>query len=202
MTLSRTWLPTGNHWGLIIDHHPVPDAGAFIDAKPRIVLHTTEGDGFDAMARVLDAENYEPNLLISPTAGPSHVRQFVALNRASKALEHPAGTVDTNRMHAIQIEIAGYAGRAHDWADWFYRDLGALCALIEHRAKVQHVGPGHPFTGGNVHPERMSDAKWRTFNGYCGHQHVPHQPSGHWDPGAMDLDRLFHWISEANRTYA
>jgi peptidoglycan hydrolase-like protein with peptidoglycan-binding domain len=37
---------------------------------------------------------------------------------------------------------------------------------------------------------RMSPAEWRSYSGWCGHQHVPEQFAGHWDPGAIDIKRL------------
>lgn len=200
--MDKNWLPTGNHWGLVIDHDRQSDAGTFLDAPARIVIHTTEGSDFATMARVLDVENFEPHILIKPTAGPSRVRQYMALNRSAKALAHSAGTIDTNRMHAIQIEIAGFASQAQNWENWFYRDLGALCALIEHRVNVKHERPPvkSPAFPGGGRVNHMSNGAWKNFNGYCGHCNVP--GNSHWDPGRMDLGKLFTAINDANRHYS
>jgi hypothetical protein len=43
--------------------------------------------------------------------------------------------------------------------------------------------------GVNKNPKnRINVGQWAGFSGWCGHQHVP--VNGHWDPGAIDIDRL------------
>jgi hypothetical protein len=41
-----------------------------------------------------------------------------------------------------------------------------------------------------AHVRRLSGQAWVDYTGWCGHQHVPEQPSGHWDPGAVDIGEL------------
>lgn len=199
--MDKHWLPTGNHWGLVIDHDPQNTGGDFLGAPWRMVLHTTEGADFATMARVLDVEGYEPHFLIKPSAGPSRVRQYFPLNRSARALEHRSGTIDTNRMNAVQIEIAGYAADAAHWQDWFYRDLAALCALIEHRVNIAHHRPPvtAPAFPGHGRVNHMTDDQWRRFSGYCGHCNVP--GNYHWDPGQIDLGKLFTSIDTVTKQY-
>jgi hypothetical protein len=44
------------------------------------------------------------------------------------------------------------------------------------------------YTEANAAGFRMSPTEWDSFNGVCGHQHVPENT--HWDPGAFDWTRL------------
>jgi hypothetical protein len=39
-------------------------------------------------------------------------------------------------------------------------------------------------------PHRMAPQVFLDYEGWCGHQHAPNQPTGHWDPGAIDIDDL------------
>jgi len=48
--------------------------------------------------------------------------------------------------------------------------------------------PGVTPASYGASPARMSMAAWRSFKGWCGHQHVPENDHG--DPGAMDFARV------------
>ena len=76
------------------------------DRKPRVTWHTTEsGDGnaaFDAVARYLIAETYEPHILYDPRT--DRLGQFGPLNESARALQN-WGTTRTNRTGKVNIQI-------------------------------------------------------------------------------------------------
>jgi hypothetical protein len=78
------------------------------------------------------------------------------------------------------------------------RDLAHFVADMTRRHGIPIQGPGDRWT---AYPEsygaggqRFSFARWRSFYGWCGHQHVPE--NAHGDPGA------FPWGEVAKRAKA
>lgn len=45
-----------------------------------------------------------------------------------------------------------------------------------------------PASYGSANPARMTFTEWRSFRGWCGHQHVPENDHG--DPGSLDFARV------------
>lgn len=188
MTISNKWLPEGKHWGLNISRFPRPDAGSFLPGSaPKMVLHTTEGTDFVAMRNVLVSKRAEPHFLISADA--RHVVQFIALNRTSKALEHPPGTPETNHAHCIQIEICGFAKDSQNWTAAKMNGIAALCCLIEHRVNIER----HAHVSFQ-NPRRIAAGRFADHRGYLGHVHVPN--NSHWDPGKFRISELFERMAE------
>lgn len=180
--MDKLWLPTGVHYDLHIDHHPVQIQSGFVPAHWKAVLHTTEGPTFQGGSDALVNENAEPHLLFGRMPDGSHrVRQFIPFNQSARALEHPPGTGETNRARAIQVEIAGYAKDSHDWPDSFYDALARMFLLVEHRVPIPRKVP-RTFSDT---PNRYTPVGWLGVSGYVGHQHAPSQTQGHWDPGAF-----------------
>lgn len=145
----------------------------------RLVLHSTETRGLP---------NYSnpPHVTIDPDTG--QVWQHVEFNQAAYALRHPSGTVHTNGLHCLQVEVIGYARDAADWS----RSI-PLQEMVQWFLEEFDITDEHPvFRGGvcygDASPCRMTGTEWRAFNGVCGHQHVPHNT--HWDPGRIDIDFL------------
>lgn len=200
--MDITRLPNGDHWGLSIDSSHLQHTGPMVPGcRPKLVLHTTEGEGFGTMDRVLREKSAEPHILIDP--GTRQVKQYFLFHEYSKALEHPAGTPETNRANCIQIEIVGFAApnaRKRDVAeeslDW-YVNLGALCELIRHRVPFSRTYPNR-FTPPTT---RLPADKFANVTGIIGHCHVPSQPSGHWDPGAIRIETLIHCMEMAGKHY-
>lgn len=198
--LKDVWLPTGTHWGLHIEHKPRPDAGTFSSGGWKHIWHTCEGADFDEMVRVLIAKEAEPHVIIKPSKGVSRVIQFMPFNRTAKALEHPTGTPQTNHAYAVQTEICDFAARAPKWEDWFYRDLAALAVLIEHRCPIPRRSY-HTFKGAGQ-AKRLTPNGFIRAAGHLGHEHVPSQPAGHWDPGAMSWPKLRDGMKAVDAHYA
>jgi hypothetical protein len=192
--MDRNWLPEGHHWGLKIEHRPLPDAGPFVGGGHKLIWHTAEMNGVDATWRVLRDKNATPHFVIDPGGGDAEVYQCVALNMAARALEHPAGTSETNRANCIQVEICDCAKNAGDWGHVIYRDLGALAALIDHRFDIRR---GYrPFT---VPAKKLTSGGFVRATGHMGHGHVPN--NDHWDPGKMSGSQLMRAIADAEARY-
>jgi hypothetical protein len=199
---SAAWLPEGRHHGLHITHVPTGRGGLYTGGGWKGIIHTTEGDGFEAMERILVGERAEPHLLLARKPDGWHVAQFIPFDLASRALEHPAGTPDTNNAHAVQIEVAGFAvghlrnvgGRVvgHDWPTETYTALSILALMIEHRVPI----PRRRAARFADTPHRLGGSEFIHTAGWLGHEHVPNQPSGHWDPGAIRGGRLIRLMDE------
>lgn len=157
--------------------------GAFAGGAPKLVWHTTEGSSFPA-------SNYPtggPHFTINPATGKLY--QHLPITESAAALENPSGGVETNRAHAIQVEIIGFAGQSGGWSDAAYKHLAELARWIEKHGHVKRQC-GVKFTGSGVPPKRLGGPQYVAYEGHLGHQHVPEQPSGHWDPGALDIERI------------
>lgn len=167
---------------------PYSDAGGFVAAGAKCLWHTTEGVGLPQY--VGDA----PHFTLDPKTGS--LWQHMPITRAAKALEHHAGTVETNHAHAIQTELIAIsdagsaAGRAHpercvkNFTDGDYARIAALGRWIEKWGGVPRTC-GVTFT--NEHHSLADDA-WIAYRGHCGHQHVPHNV--HWDPDGLLIRKV------------
>jgi hypothetical protein len=133
--------------------------------------------------------------------GAVRVWQHISLDRTARALRHPAGTPETNHMgaHCIQIECVTYIGDqpAHGVVGNKGKLppslMAALAGLV--REIVATLGNinidefpalwSDRDSHGETARQRLTEQQWESFNGICGHQHVPHNT--HWDPGALDI---------------
>lgn len=190
--MDKLWLPKGHHYDLHIQHvkpngSPVP----FTGGGWKIVWHTTEGNDFATMDRVLRGKRAEPHFLIGRVGtGLEHftVTQYFPLDVGSRALEHPAGTMPTNSANAIQIEVCGYARDSHSWGSAQIHALAQLTRLIEHRVEVLRKAP-RPFKVPALH---YSQQGFVQAKGHVGHCHVPN--NSHWDPGRLPIQKIFRRI--------
>jgi hypothetical protein len=151
------------------------------------VLHSTEGSTAQSAFAAYKATHNYPHFTVGETG---KVFQHVPLSRAATALEHRAGTVDTNNASAIQIELVGFAA-AQTFSDAQIAGLVLLMRWIEQQTGIKPVGaPGiaYPEPHGS-NGVRFADNEWRTFNGWCQHSNVPH--NSHGDAGMPSLQHLF-----------
>lgn len=162
-------------------------SGSWVSGYPaRGVLHTTEGSTASGATSAYSKNNSWPHFTLSETA---KVYQHLAINVAARALKNLAGGVETNRAHAIQIEIVGFAAKPATYSVAQWDALRNLMRWIEQNAGVKPEGPGRAFATKYGQKElRFTNAEWYNFNGWCGHCHVPE--NDHWDPGAIDLPSL------------
>jgi hypothetical protein len=116
------------------------------------------------------------------------VWQFLDTAVAAKSLRNLSGGVETNRDSAIQIEIVGFAAKPNEHPAEQMNALKALMRWLEANTGIKPVGPGKPFATSYGQNVRFTNAQWDSFNGWCGHCHVPE--NDHWDPGAIDINFL------------
>jgi hypothetical protein len=188
------WLPTGHHWGLHIVRHDLSHlTGPLIPtAGDKLIWHTTEGSFASAASKFQTGADI-PHVLISPSTGA--VIQYLPFDCFSKALEHPSGTPETNRAGCRQVEIAGSAAAAATWPTDYYRRLGALAVLIEHRTGIRRANY-HTF---KIGARRLTPVGFLRAKGHLGHEHVPN--NSHWDPGAFRFASLVAGMKWAEKQY-
>lgn len=120
---------------------------------------------------------------------PDRIVQLLPFSVGAYTLQNPEGGVDTNRAHAIQIEVCAYAKDAPSWcgpgAPWT-NALGQWLADLVHNGinldlttELDFGGQWTGFPGGGN--------AYVNFSGVLGHQHVPEQPDRHWDPGRINI---------------
>jgi hypothetical protein len=169
-------------WYTLATAAQLPDAGPFVGGPARGVLHTTEGDSYAGALATYKASGNAPHF----TVQGDHVWQHVPLDRAATALKHQPGTVETNRLSCIQIEIVGHAA-----SPTVPPALPPLMRWIEGQLGIAKVAPKflpYPASSG-ASTVRFSPNMWLRFGGWCGHQHVPNNDHG--DPGAISVAALF-----------
>jgi len=170
-----------------------------------VVWHTTEGTSLPSYSGGAEA----PNFTAKPDFNAKRLvwYQHFDFDSSARALVNAAGGVETNTLNVCQVEIVGTcdpgthakwakAGYAHlytpELPDWAIRDLAAF-------AKWAHDNHGVPLTSavtfkaypasyGSGNGVRMTAAKWNSFTGHCGHQHVPENLHG--DPGLLPMGAI------------
>jgi hypothetical protein len=101
--------------------------------------------------------------------------------------------VATNSGGAIQVEIIGYASTLKDIDQDDLNWLGGLIRMVMQQTGIpiqSSVTFGGVETYGIYGAKRLSAARWNSYVGILGHQHVP--LNLHWDPGALDIEQ---WLT-------
>lgn len=167
----------------------LPDAGGYLAGPARGVLHTTEGSTYAGAWGAYRQTGNNPHATVSYETSRFQVWQHLSFDRAASALIHPAG-VQTNRLSAIQIEIVGAAAKADRFPRGLLDGLRDMMRWIEEHTGIVPRSPQFlpypPSAGANG--VRLDPAAWLTFDGWCGHMHVP--GNDHGDPGAIDIGYL------------
>lgn len=155
-----------------------------------VVLHTTEStasvnDIADYMRRrnIMSHEVYDP--LLDQTVS------LIPFGKPARSLVNKRGGEETNNRETdgrpgadvYQIEIVGFAKDVPTYDPvWHQRladHIAAVCYLTGTPLELPPFLPYPRSYGANG--VRFSFQEWRTFNGVCGHQHVPENTHG--DPG-------------------
>jgi hypothetical protein len=158
----------------------LPGIGAYTEGPFKIVHHTTQGStAAGAIATYRQTGNY-PHFTVFEDVVYQHVDTDIAVT----ALEHPHGTVETNRSHAVQIELVGFAERPKSQRS--LQTMAKLCRWLEQQHGIPPVWPnGFPYPPVDGQRPNVSfnrnGANWRNEGGHYGHCHVP--VNHHWDPG-------------------
>jgi len=168
-----------------------PTGGSYTSGPFRGVLHTTQSREYNPSTTEYYGHRNPPHFTLAMKTGGARVYQHYSIRVAARALKNPPGGVQTNRQSAIQIEIAWRAERIRFLPDSMYETLAELMRWIEEQTGIQKEAPLFLDSNayGNGSAARMGAEEWEAFNGWCGHQHVPE--NDHWDPGMIDIARLF-----------
>lgn len=170
--------------------------GSYTGGPFRLVIHTTETSGLPGYNGGLSA----PHITYDPAFGNFY--QHTEFSTAARALANPSGGVQTNRRSALQLEVICYSNKTiadqaesrtwvGDLTDQNYFDIREFIDLCHEEYGVGLFWPGNQalsYSQANAPGFRLSGSEWDSFGGICGHQHVPENT--HWDPGALDWDRL------------
>lgn len=144
--------------------------------------------------------------------------QHFDVDESARALANKLGGVQTNTANVFQMELVGtcddryrvsWSGKragvdyihwptAPDWAlaevawlvRWLNQQHGVPLTCVKDWLAygTDSRRPGITPASYGASPARMSHAQWRSFTGWCGHQHVPENDHG--DPGSMNFARV------------
>lgn len=180
---AELWVPGAERLG-----NARSAGGTYLPAPWRFVFHTIEGEPGEKAFRALAARHTTPpHLWAMPKA--DLLLQTVPLNRSAYALARP-GAIQTNRLHAVQVELWGFAAKMDDAGDQLINWLAERLLAPVARLVPINLGNVRPRGSGNrcygtESPCRMTAAEWQVFDGVCGHKDVP--ANKHWDPGRLDM---------------
>lgn len=171
--------------------------GTYVVNGPwRLVLHTTES-GPNSTNAVIGLFRSRPCSTPHFCINPADRRkiQFIRTEWACAALANAPGGVETNRIPCIQVEIVGWANETHNWPDEYLQFIGEFIADVIRSGIPLNLDNVPEFLGAmdgtiatSYARQRFSPAKWNSFDGVCGHQHVPE--NDHWDPGKINIKRV------------
>jgi hypothetical protein len=168
---TSVWLPEGHTMDLHIEHKPLENAGTFTGGGRKLCWHTTESpwETVDSMWQVLLNKRAAPHFVIGGRAGLQHpvVIQAIPLDRGARALQHPAGTPQTNRANAIQVEICGFTSDAVDWPMARYKALANLFVLINKKFAIDNTAKIDFSTTQRMGGQEWVDAKGHVCHGQC-----------------------------------
>jgi hypothetical protein len=143
--------------------------------RPKLVWHTTEGFGLPTYS------GSHPHFTLNPKTGT--LWQHVPIRGGAYALRNLSFGVETNRAHAIQVELIGFAKDSQNWSDAEYANIAKLARWIEKHAGVPR-SCDVTFRSDSAH--KVAD--YVNYTGHLGHQHVPE--NDHWDPGLLRIDKI------------
>ena len=167
-----------------------------------LVLHTCESSGSaQANADYLERMGDQPHWVFDPSNGDSIA--LLPVTEHAKALLHIPGRPDTNNreqdgrpgVDVIQVEIVGYAAGSPDQSDEWYSRLRIFIASVCYGLGIPNQYPKR-FASSASDDVRFTPEEWADpgLVGIIGHCHVPENT--HWDPGALDINRLQPTIEE------
>lgn len=186
--MRQGWLDRAGRFK--IEHVECPHPGDHIDLSkpPTGIVHTIEGGLASGMG--VFRQHYAPTFAV----GPHRIIQCVPLGFMAAAVENHPGGVETNRIARVQIEVEGHSEtRPYSFPVEIEETVAALMAELRVVAEIPLT---HPFPDAMPPPpwatekfSRRHAGLWGKKPGWYGHVEVPENE--HWDPGALQWDRLF-----------
>ncbi|UAK26328.1 peptidoglycan recognition protein family protein [Sphingomonas nostoxanthinifaciens] len=171
-------------------------SGSYTGGPFKIVHHTTEGSSADGAFSAFKANRSDPHFTVSNTK----IYQHIDTGQAARALRHPAGTPETNRDSAVQIELVAFAGKPKDRTALF--NLARLCRWIEQQHAIPPAwpmgAPPPPVNGSDAGHHTRDQAIWDAKGGHYGHCHVPNNV--HWDPAFDALESAYVLAAQFDAT--
>lgn len=166
----------------------------------KIVLHTTEspfGSGPGVINLFKGQPCSTPHFMIDP--GTGRKVQFIPIDYSAAALRGGQGGYETNRAHAVQVEICGYAQEAGGWSDDVLRFIGSWIADVCRAVPVNLANVTRSDYQGTVaiasSPYRMTGPQFEAFDGVCGHIDVPF--NDHYDPYHLNKQKVVQFALDA-----
>lgn len=165
---------------------------AFKQRVCKLVVHTTEGNSYP------NYNGNQPNLTINPWN--KTFRQHLPLTIGGRALK--VGSVSTNSMGCIQVEIIGTCDRGaasrgvkpvwemgEDELEYIAMVFKAISRATEIPLTTGVTWVSYPASYGDTRI-RLSAGQWIAYEGVLGHQHVP--GNSHGDPGILNIGRILY----------
>lgn len=172
-----------------------PDGGPYDETAHRKgCIHTTEGGSLSGAEQAY--RDYPPHLGYDPETRELH--QYIRLDRHSLSLRGS----ESDDEAVIQVELVGFAADTPYWPDQWYRNVGQdVVGPLRQTVGIpdnylQFYGPDEGIVlASPSSPIRLSDAAFRDFAGWLGHQHVP-APDEHWDPGRFNMSLALKYAKD------
>lgn len=170
------------------EQHPITgSSGKYTSGVFKIVHHTTEGGSAEGAFAAFSANRSDPHF----TVDSSKIYQHLDTDVAARSLRNAAGGVETNRDHALQIEVVGFAGKAKNKTT--LKNLARLCRWLEQIHNIPPVWPAglpKPAKNGKDPGGHIRSTEAWAKSGHFGHCHVPENT--HWDPAytRVEVDYL------------
>lgn len=188
---------------LTLVNHSKFNGGTYLDVPFRIVIHSTEFEiPSDAVGQIT-RHAYPPHVWYDPSSRRGY--KSVDFGKSAFALKHRSWEPHTNKMGALQVEVYGRAASLHTLSEAELRNI-ALDVVVPFAEFA--ASKGKPINLSNVITERSSSSGygyaapqrgswdwWRTFDGICGHRHVP--GNSHWDPGGLNIEKIAYYARVA-----
>lgn len=160
-------------------------------SPPKAVVHDTEGSLESALAKFRSID-WPHSLIGRDTAKKIRIFEFAPMGAMGRALAHPLGTPETNRVVRVQVEIAGFRRIGKELLlapDKKVMDNDFRNVLAELYEQF-HVRAGVPLVRGGNGTRSMT--RWLNKPGFFGHVEVPN--NDHTDPGGHDYQKTFDLI--------